>query len=727
MGEGMSVTFQKAAAILVLTAGSISAAAAFAQESEIQEVTVTATRRSENLQNVPVAVSALTGDKLADTGIGDQLELTQQVPGVEMAIAGATLTPFIRGVGALNAGAGQESASATYIDGVFIESPGAIMLGFNNLERVEVLKGPQGTLFGRNADSGVVQLITREPTANTNAYGAVSYGNYQTTRANLYATTGFGDQLAGDLSVNYSNQNAGYGVNVDTGLQFGQKKETLLRSKWVYTPLDDTKLTIWASYANARHSADSAKQLIPGVVALDGVTTATNNYYNITGDVTPSMEFLSHVFAATLEHDFGPLLVKNISSYQSLTTHQIFDNDFTRSAIVDVDVNFESYKTITEELQILSSPQSPIRWIVGGFFMHDQSGYQGPLGLGLFGSGVGGGVGIRNYILTRSFAGFADATIPILEDTNLSVGARYTRDERELMGSTYIFASDTDRTKVATIPLDPSVSAAFTKPTYRAVLDHRFNDQFLVYAGYSTGFKSGNFNTVNSANPAFRPESLDSVEVGIKTDLFSRRLRVNASAFHYRYRDIQLTAYVGNSEETLNAASAKVSGGEIEGTAIITENLETNFGVSILDGKIGSFTNGICFYPNPAGGNSQVTCDSSGNRLPHAPRATFNIAPTLVLPVLGGKLRATLAYKYNSGFYWDYSQTAKEDAYSTLNGSVGWSTDDDRIGVRLFGTNLTGTKYSIFTNLQGSGTAYTAAPPLMYGLEVNFKWNATHR
>jgi len=686
----------------------------------IEEVIVTATRREESAQDVPIAISALSADALKDVNVSSAQSLTVAVPGLVVQQQAGGLTPFIRGVGSLDVSAGQESSIAMYIDGVFLPAAYGNIFNFNNVDRVEVLKGPQGTLFGRNASGGLIQVITRTPSPESSAFGSLAYGDYGTFLGKFYANFGLEENLAADVALVYLNQDEGFGRNITTGSEVGQKHELLARSRWRYAPSDATSIDAAFMVVEATTSLGNNKQFLPGVVSpLDGTTTYTGDFQNITGGVDPKIPVNGHMVSLQIDHDFGPVGFKSITAYERLHADQDFDNDLVALQFIDVKIREQSYETFTQEFQLLSNSEGAFKWIAGLFYMDDDAGFAGPLGLGLFGGAFAPapGVGIINSIATKSYAGFGEGTFAFTDATKLTLGARYTRDERELTGETHVLSGITNSQVLAVVPTT-TVEKTFEEPTYRAILDHRFSDEVMVYGSYSRGFKSGNFNTVQATDPPFNSEILDAFELGAKTDLLDGRVRLNVAAFSYDYQDIQIGVPVGPTVTTVNATSADVLGGEIELQAALAEALDLRVGFSYVDSELGSFTNAVCVLP----GVGQTTCDATGQELPRAPKYTFNIAPTLKLPAFGGDFRGTVSYYYNDGFFWDFGHFRTEDSYGLVSASLGWTTADERLGVRLYGENLTDEEYSIFTVAQSIGDSFAAAPPRTYAFEVNFNF-----
>lgn len=698
----------------------VGAAATDGPGPRIEEILVTATKRSENVQTVPISVTAMSADDLERVGTESTSELLQQVPGLVTTHGTGNLNLFIRGVGSTDGTAGQEPSTSTYIDGVYVPASYGADFSLLNIERVEVLKGPQGTLFGRNATGGLVQVITKAPTQDTQLSGTLSYGNFDSTEAKLYATTGIARNLAADISAFYHKRREGFGNNSTTGAETNEKDELYLRSKWLYTPSENTSVTLMGSYLDAKRDDGVGLHYLPGSLGIDGVTTYTGKYQDVSGNVNPYGKYDAYSTAAHIEHSFELFSLKSISAYQRLKVKLRSDNDATPSPIVDVDIDEQSYRTFTQELQLISDPSSALKWIVGAFYMHDKSGFAGPLGLGIFGSGVGGGVSIANSITTDTYSAFGEATIPVAQATHLTLGVRYTKDKRELSGRTDIIDPAT-RDVLLSIPVEPSRHKSYEKPTWRAILDHQLSDDVMVYGSYSRGFKSGNFNTVAAGDEPFDPEILDAYEAGVKTELLDRRLRLNAALFYYQYDDLQVGIAVGPTVKTLNAADSDVAGAELETRLHVSQYLSFDAGIAYLDTEMKGFVNAPCYTPNPAGGNTLQACDGSGNRLPRAPKYTVTFSPTLSVPVDIGTLSATVGYYYNDGFKWDAGNSITEDSFAIVNANVGWTSADERWDVRLVGRNLSNTHYSAYSVPQTNGFQYSAAPPRTYGIEFGFK------
>lgn len=705
-----------------------------AQDSEVEqesaagqigEIVVTATRREERLQDVPIAISAYGAAELAAAGAQNVQDLGNLTPGLTIANQSAGITPFIRGVGAVDNTVGQESAVAVYVDGVYYPSVYASLFSLNNIERIEVLKGPQGTLFGRNATGGLIHVFTRDPRRGQRTMsGSISYGNYDTVRAHAYVASGLSDTLAMDIALVKSYQGKGFGRNVTLDRDVGfMGNDSAIRSKLVWTPTDSTTIKLAGDYSLTTGSdLGAAKSFLPGSVStLDGLP-GTPGFHNVRGGAVEYIDTEQWGASLGITHDFGGISIVSLSSIRDSEVKQVFDNDATPIVFLDAYIDSQKTRTYMQELQILSDPSSPVRWIAGAFFLDDSSAFADPLGLGLIGGAVGTGALIKNRIKTRSYSAFGEVTVPLGQRTEVTAGARWTSDKRSISGRTDILDIPSPDGEI--ILSVPSVSQSFTenKPTWRFVLNHKFTDRVMAYASYNRGFKSGNFNTVSAADAPFRSETVDAFEVGLKSQLFDNRVRFNAAAFYYSYRNLQLSVLSGSFLTTTNAANSKIKGIDVDGEWAVTDNLRLRFGAALLDTKFDEFPNAQCSRREPNGVTVQFACDASGNQLTRSPKTTFNLSPSYTIDTGAGRFDATLNYVYNSGYFWEPDNRLKEPAYSLLSAQIGWTDPTDTYGLKLFGKNLTNTDYTLWTVAFALGDEYAAAPPRTYGVEFNFKF-----
>lgn len=693
--------------------------------SMLEVITVTATRRVESQQEVPIAISAYSAAELKALGAQNVQDLSQQTPGLMIANQSAAITPFIRGIGAADNTVGQEAAVSTYVDGVYYPSVYGALFTFNNIESIEVLKGPQGTLFGRNATGGLVQVRTRDPSEVGAVEGSVSYGNLGTAGAKLYGTTGIAENLAADLAVVYREQQDGFGRNLTTGRDVGFVGDDFsVRNKWLWKPGDATKVTVALDYGKSKNSdIGSAKNLLPGAIATaDGLPQAAG-YHNVRGGMHEFVNTEQWGAAVHLTQEFGAFDLVSISSYRDTEVVQQFDNDVTPVVFLDAYIDSQSTETISQELQILSRPDSHISWIAGLYYLNDDSGFVDPLGLGLYGVAVGGtGVQIKNSIETESYSAFGEASIPLGERTVLTLGARWTNDKRDISGRTDVVDSNVPPGNLIISLPSPSNEIKQDEPSWRLVLKHEFSDELMVYGSYNRGFKSGNYNTVSAADEPFEAEQLDAYEIGIKSQAFGNRVRLNAAAFYYDYSNLQLAVLTGSFLTTTNAADSEVKGIDLDGEWFVTDQLRLRFGASFLDTEFQEYPNAQCSSRGANGITTQFSCDVTGNSLTRSPEQTFNLAAFYTIPTSIGDIDANLSYAYNSGFFYEPDNRLEQPSYSVVNAQVGWKQVDESWGVTLYGRNLADEEYSVWMAGFALGDVYAAAPGRTWGAEVNFKF-----
>jgi len=333
--------------------------------SSLQEIVVTAQRRSESLQQVPIAVSAVTAAQLEARGVVDSLSLASTVPNLDITQNGTTLTLYMRGVGSNASDPNDESSVAFYVDGVYLASPLVDVFEFNNIDRVEVLKGPQGTLFGRNATGGVIQVITKDPKQAFSGQASVTYGNYDTVGATAYVTGGVAPNLAMDLAAVYHQNFDGYGENIFLHVPIMRREDIGLRSKLLWTPTPDTTVGVTLDYSLVR-SDGTPYQLAPGVIGADGVTGYPGAYKTNTNQ-EDAANLDSYGVSARVEHDFHFARLVSISAVRNVFGMYDLDEDATPAPVVNSFIH-QVARNYSQELQLLSpSSDRRLQWVLGGY------------------------------------------------------------------------------------------------------------------------------------------------------------------------------------------------------------------------------------------------------------------------------------------------------------------------------------------------------------------------
>jgi len=717
MAKLNNALFPSTASLLLVAspAAAQQVAAPVADQGHLEEIVVTAQRRSENLQKVPVSVTAITAATLAKQGVIDTSSLTLVVPGLDFSRELNGGTPFIRGVGNTTGAIGAEPSVATYVDGVYYPAAIGTLFSLNNIARIEVLKGPQGTLFGRNATGGVIQIITKDPSQTPSLSASLGYGSYNTVDGAAYATMGLTPTLAIDGAINFSNQGDGWGHNLTTGKDAFKTQDFGARSKLVWTPDSRTTVKLTGDYERTHSDVGVSLVFAPGSLGIDGTTTHAG-FYNTFGN-TPNDSITKQYGAALrVEYDLDWSRLVSISSARKLTSTLDLDSDGTPLTIVDGEISgFD--RTLSQEVQLQSAPASRLKWIIGGFLYDDHAAYN-PLQIN--GAAAAPFAYVANYAeqKTRSYAAFGQFTAPIDEATRITAGLRYTSDRREIVANTDLGGA---------VEIPSSNEATFNKLTWRFSVDHDFAQDILAYASYNRGFKSGTFNLGAPTDPAVRPEVLDAFEVGLKSELFNHSLRINLSGFYYDYNNIQLSKTVDTANIILNAAKAHIKGLDAEVNEIVSKAISLHLSGAYTDGHYVSFPDAPGYFPNvnasgqPTGGNFSIPVDASGNRTIRTPKYTANFGPNYHAETAIGGFDFNVLYYYNSGFFWTADNIFKQPPYSIVNATIAWTGKSGQFGARVWVKNLFNEHYYSYGVEQSFGYQYSPAAPRTIGVTFNVK------
>jgi iron complex outermembrane receptor protein len=722
--------YKSAAHLVAITSAMIAGTLAFAADPNtsppiegLQEIVVTAQKRAQNLQDVPIAVSAVTSSQLASTGVDNLLQLSTAVPGLSIGNIGSEAEIYLRGVGTSGGAAGQENAVAVFVDGVYMPSQASANYSFGDIDRIEVLKGPQGTLYGRNATGGAVNIITRTPSFEPGLEGEIGYGNLDTVSGKLYATTGLGDKVAADLAFTYNNQHDGFGRNLTTGADANAFRDWGVRSKVLFKPTDNIRITLGADdTVNAgslgvdyREASAQSRQFLTGQLGWP------YGFWDTQSDFNPMFYTRNSGGSARVEIDFGWANFTSISAYRNVHAYEAFDVADNSLTTFHAFINETNWQ-YTEELQLASPDHSKLKWIVGLFYLDASSG-DDPFHINgaLFTPAFSDEITYPDQ-LTTSYAGYGQATYEFLPETNLTVGARDTNDKRTLKATGYLVLLD-GTTTPAFAPQDRSTT--FNHPTWRLSLDHKFSQDYMVYASFSTGFHSGVYVTTGApTGPVVKPETLAAYEVGIKTTFFDQRLQFNASAFHYDYNNLQVSIVEGASENLLNAGKAEMYGLDMDLAAKLTSHFTLRWGAELIHDRYLSFPNAPCSSVDNSFpfGNTIVACNAAGNRLNRTPDYSFNVAAEYDAPLSGGNLETTLGVYQNGGFYWNPDNRLRQNAYELTSGQIKWWAPGGRYFVRVHAENVFNTKYFTYASGEPTGDLSAAALGRTFGVAFGVKY-----
>ncbi len=536
--------------------------------------------------------------------------------------------------------------------------------------------------------------------------------------------------------MSYENRGEGYGKTLTPGRRFGKLESVSGLSKWVWKPGDRTRVTVDLI---ADYSKDDAGTLIgtPEGSRPAGQGIGYLGFWTlpVAEPDTPSTR-LSLTGSLNIERDLGWARVKNLFAYTRLEA-SIWPQLLTPGlgTVANTPGFFhlkDSADTYSNELQLQAPAGADFQWVAGVYLLYDHAQDR------RFSATTAAAFVARSPLSqdqsseqkTTSYAVFAQATKTILPDTRLTLGARYTSDKKKVDGEAAIGNFSTYAAGLASVGAPDS--KRWGKVTWRASLDHDFTDSIMGYVAASRGFKSGVYNLGSFANPPVNPEVVTLYEVGVKSELFDRHLRLNASLFHQDYKDIQLKSGTmqlcgpaGCTFGTIlfNAATSRMRGADVDFEAALG-NLTLSGGFEYLDAKFKSFPVAPCTVPRPApqGGNVTINCDLSGAQMPRAPKFTGNLSATYRVDLSeSGELSFAVNDAYNSGFAWDPDGRLRQNAYHLVSASITWRSVDERLTARIWGRNLLNEK--IMANvITGGSDLYYPDLPFTAGVSVGVKF-----
>ena len=709
------------------------------QSSGIADIVVTAQKRAESVQDIPIAVSAIGGEALAQRGVTDLTAIASTVPGLNVSeqVGQARLT--LRGIGVDNISTGAESSVAFNQDGVFFSRSAAALASFYDVERVEVLRGPQGTLYGRNATGGSVNILTNRPTFSTKAGVSLTYGNYDTVNAEAYYSTGLSDTVAMRVAGQIQNH-SGYGENRLTGADVDNKHSQAVRGQLLFEPNERLTILVGADYYNQKDRSNTYHYFGPaGFTAAGALVTPTGLLLggfdpgprNVASVRNPSnnAEFWGARADISYELTDG-FSLRSLSAYRS--SDFLVESDLNPIGVNLFPIDFgETSDEYSQELQ-LNLDTDRHKLVVGAFYMHENiDGFiKGPLNL----RAVGGpdlfvqGFYSGGRLKTDAAAVFAQDSYSVTDRLRLTLGARYSW-ERKKVADQSDFNFD-DLYDAANGPRSPvhRATKSFNAFTPKIGVDFDIADKVMVYASYSKGFKAGTFN-LGSAGPALDPEKVDAYEVGLKSTLLDGHLRANISGFYYDYSDLQVGKVQGQLLGLENAAAAEIYGIEGEFALEPVRDLIIGLNASWLHARFKSYVTADQARPGGDGAtldeNGVPAFDLSGNTLPQAPNYTIDLSAQYSFDVPGGSLTVRGESNWSdrvffSPFNLNYMS---QPAYDVQNAYVTYRLDS---GLRLtgfvrnIGNETIRASGQVATTLLGSPVIGFVKPPRTYGLTVAF-------
>jgi len=704
----------------------------------LEEVVVVAQKREQSVQDIPVSVTAFSGDAMRDLGFESSMDLAAQTPGLMTAQNfGEGNNPIIsiRGVTMLDFTEINESPSAVYVDDFYKANLASLDFQLFDLERAEVLRGPQGTLFGRNSTGGLIHYLTAKPTQELTGYAEFTAGEYGKQKFEGAVGGGLAENVSARLSVIYDKHD-GYIKN--TGFEDGNQRDTLgVRGQLLFTPGERT--SVLASFSYGENENAGGNTYVHEATTLDPVTGlgvyADTDFLGYAGpplddrrtnlNFQPAMEVEVATSLLRIEHEFDAFQFVSITGYETVEKVQNNDPDVTPIDVFRTQQEPEGTQ-FSQEFQLLGETES-FDWITGLYlFDYENKGRQfADLPLD----------GIRQDVNwkvdTSSWALFAQIDYRLSEQWSTIFGIRYTEEDK-----------DFESTMVTEIPglgvIDIGLSQDFTRGavgnlteqdaddiSFNWRLNYQPSDDLLIYGGVSTGFKGGTYNIsffplADVNDIPVGEENLLSYELGFKSTLMDGRANFNGAVFYYDYEDYQAYLFDGDTLSSfLFNNDAEVMGAELEFFASPTEGLDIVLGLSWLDATL----NDVADQADLVGGIPQV----KDRDMPLAPDLSANALVRYTFDAFGGSLALQADGRWVGDQFFDpvNSPALEEDAYFEANVRATWRSADDRWYLVAFVDNVTDETYRNYGFDLSSAIGVVEAVvnrPRWYGASVGFNW-----
>ncbi|HEY3654427.1 MAG TPA: TonB-dependent receptor [Steroidobacteraceae bacterium] len=706
------------ACFLCTAAYSETSPATVGEQTTLDEVIVTAQKRSERLVDVPISVTVVDTTQLENAGIEGLQDLDKVAVGTKINRVGVYFQPSIRGITTQVVGVGQENNVAVYVDGFYQPSQVGINADFDNIKSVQVLKGPQGTLFGRNATGGAILIDTLAPSFTPTGKASLSYGRFNEVIAQGYFSNGLTDHLAFDVSA-YWKTSDGYIKDI-AGFNTDPVQNKSVRSKLLFTPNDELRITGTLEYAKVQDAAALAATYFDRQLALllDPTTPIATAPNRTSVNYGPISRTETTTGALKTEYDFGAAKLTSYTRYSHELGFINFDLDGSKLRIFEQQLATR-LNTASQEFNLGSSGRH-FDWVTGLFASSSTAQYFNNVVLVDAAENLYGPAS-DSRLWTKAAAAFADATYHFDNAISVTGGLRYSWEKR-----TFFFAQPE-----AAVLVDHAAKS-WNAVTPRVVVRYEVAPSSNIYASFSKGFKSGTFNTTSPISTPVNPENVKAYEIGFKT--VQGAVQFDTAAYYYDYKDLQvstLTIINGNQEAAnlSNAAVAKIYGLEAQLSVAATQELSLSMSAAYSHARYTSYTNASIFPPAGAFANSFIPAvqDWSGLRIIGAPDWTANMGFQYIHPTAIGAagIAGNIYYssEYAPGYDDQLSGTYRyqQGAYALGNVNVSLAPDT-HWKFMLWSRNVTNKLVKIANGGNPFGDNVVYAEPRTYGVKAEYSF-----
>lgn len=750
----------------VATAAFALPATAFAQDAATEdasngEIVVTAQRRAERSVDVPITVATLSEETLTTANVRELADVSKITPGLRFDNAGAFVQPTIRGIGTAVTTSGGGGNVGIYVDGFYSPNPLATNMQLLNVQSVQVLKGPQGTLFGRNTTGGAILIQSAEPSTETGGQVKLSYGRFNEFRGQAYLTAGLGENLAFDIEGLYRRgdgwqhdiSNGGRRVgdyenwSVRLGLKADLSENVSVLIRYQHAENDDPRALLASTYFN------------PNPTGVDTITTgaplfAAPSQVTFDPDLVASgtdPEFYrskSDVIQGTIKADLGFANLASYTQWRKETVNVSQELDYSGFDVFQLGLpNYN--ETFSQELLLTSKPGGKLQWTAGLFYFQNRDTYETYVdNLPLFGfvntrTRQGG-----SSTLTKSYAAFADFTYELTPQWFVTAGLRYAHD---VVDDAY-FNGNIFNAAYPWVPIQyanpqtrfaiPSISSDTLTP--RAIIRFKPNDRSSIYASYTRGYKAAIIDaggtcqnpSLTGLTPNFvcnnvQPETIDAFEVGYKYD--DRALSLELSAFYYNYKNLQVSYFLSSQASIINAAKSRIYGIDGQIRYRFNDRFEISAGAAWTHARYVEF-NGAPIYRSCVGApiGSCGPLDSyyvdrsvtlRDTPMQRSPDFTGNIAARYTADLGGGKLVLSGNLFYSSTVYAGPSGSQfPQKGYETLSLRAEWTDPSEHYTIGLWGDNVTNSRYRTQVQYANNGIGANWSRPVTFGIDLGAKF-----
>jgi iron complex outermembrane receptor protein len=613
----------------------------------------------------------------------------------------------MRGIGLEQINLGGEPGVAFHADGVYIGRPFVNDAVFVDLARVEVLRGPQGTLYGRNATGGSINLIPNAPTESFESELSMSLGNYDRMKVSGLISGPLSDAgtARGRLAV-VSDERDGYLENRIDGNDLEDYQARSGRGQLDLDLSSSLTLALAADYMRQDDTGPMFRAgVIPGTAALLG-GRLDSDPWKIYVDGPHDQDVRAWGASARLSWEGESVSVMSLSAYRDHSFRLLSDLDGTDFFLVNEDLDEEAQQ-FSQELQILSNGDGPLQWLLGAYYFREDGDLDYSFTIPLFATTIR----FVSEQETTAYAVFGQISYAVSDRLTLTAGLRYSDERKEGSTEQTFFV-------VGNVEVDDK----WTAFTPRVVLDYQLTEDVFAYLSVAKGFKTGGINTGSLQSAAYDPEYIWNYELGLKAKLFDGLMQANLATFYYEYDDLQVTQFAVGQTFIENAASADGRGVELEVSAFVGERLSLNVALAYLDAEFKSYDTLDTFRPGLG------VLDLKGNQLPRAPEFTASVIGRYEVPLEhNAALSLQVEYQHQDPQYFTPFNTSYSEGgrYDVFNARVTYVSADGRWELAAFGRNLTDEVYENAMTVSGinAGTLVLFGPPRTYGLEARYRIN----